>query len=131
MKFEGVVEFKIISEVTEPKYRNDRPPDRALLVSNGKETAVLHWIGPALDWWYGGSSFEDDFSDTPAGVWIWEGKISTSEPDDTYLDGSIRELTPEEFTIFRKGGGAAPWDDSLWILPEEEPPSTTNGVASA
>lgn len=55
--------------------------------------------------------------DAPAGISIWEGKIKTSTSyegeQDSWLEGSFREPTEEEWSMIRQG--KCPWNDDLWL----------------
>jgi hypothetical protein len=95
-------------------WRKTRPPDRALLLSNGSLVQVLDYIGPALEWWHSASNWENDFTDTPAGLWIWEGTVVSDGQDSTMeLSGSLRQLTDEELMEYKEQP-EGPWDENLW-----------------
>lgn len=113
-----------------PEYKEGRPPDRALLVSDGTRCVVLNHVGPALDYWLDELGLGDDeWAGLAAGVWIWEGSIKVYgggmfEDRDEELDGTERLLTDEEWEHFRDEG-TAPWDTDDWIAVYPGPPAAS------
>ncbi len=103
-----------------PRYRKERPDDRALLVSDGKRAHVLCHIGPALDYWIYELGDPEAWDGTPAGVWIWEGTLRTGKYWTDYgyeydcdLDGTERALTDAEWDSLRSGEDL--WDAAEWL----------------
>lgn len=106
-------------------------PSLAVLASNGDDGCVLFTVGPHVlfdmkESGLGNKLDDLGLSDAPAGLSVWEGTTAgggrtfEGDYDDTYLVGTFRPLTEEEWAAVKMGD--CPWDNAPWMLsPEPEP----------
>ena len=138
------IEFDVFWGISNPnkqdeydrKYRDDAPPNRALVFIHCGVLKELCRIGREFDWLldWNGENFEDyigeDFNDMPSGAYIWEGHVVTTTSYDYWSGGSdcdhelvgeFRPATLEEWKAYTEG--EYPWDPNLWyewLPPEKE-----------
>jgi len=104
-------------------WRDDRPPDRVLVASNGTSSVVLEHIGPAIAYWEETAGIaHDEFGALPAGLLIIE--VDVREWKCATMDGmeydaelevlSVRPATDDE--VRAQVDGEYPWDPNEWMI---------------
>jgi hypothetical protein len=124
-------------EPPEYKPQDERPPDLALLVSDGKRSKVLAYIGPGIEFWMDEIGESDVFDGVPAGIWMSKIRIDTYRCPDGDYDSDIhsveRALTPQEWEMFMEDHETGPWCPADWFvnppsdLPKEGPSDIPKG----
>ncbi len=117
-----------------PRYKEDAPPNRALIAVHEGVIQDLFHIGESFEWllddW--GDELSDYLSvDLPNGIHVWEGSVKVHPWYDYYegtdydyeLIGTVRPATKDEWESYVKGN--YPWEISLWLSEEKPEPETT------
>lgn len=100
-------------------------PSLAVIASDGNDGCVIFTVGPHVKFDIKESGLGNKLSDlgldtAPAGISIWEGKTAgggrapEGDYDDTYLVGTFRDPTDQEWWAIKRG--ECPWNETRWML---------------
>lgn len=103
-------------------------PSKGVIANGAHGGCVLFFAGPHLYSMVSDAGISDldllGLDDAPEGISIWEGGIKSvhiNTPDcnehDSWLDGSFRDPTDEEWAAIRRN--ECPWDEDAWLKKPE------------
>lgn len=101
-------------------YRENCPPDRALVASDGKKVRVLDFIGPGFEEWEENVGLNFELEGIEAGLWLIQGHVDGWETYEGDWDASLeithkRPLTQYEWDWYLDvDPETGPWDRGLW-----------------
>ena len=115
-KVDKLIPFEEVEHYCDYDCYDSKKGSIALIASNGDKSIILDYTGGSLDYWLNECGVDDEFDGIAPGVWIWEGGIKTHRDYwgeyDSEMVGDLRELTDEEWGLFRKGKDL--WDQDFY-----------------